>query len=154
MSACASGATTVATILQRAGVSPAGTRAQLGWREFLRAHADSIFACDLLTVGTLWLGCLYVLFLLELDSRRVQVAGCTANPDGRWTARQLAWVAARASDSGRFLIQDRASKLARGEYLRRLVLKRVGWLDWPCVSGRRPRPNGIDAPPSAREMRD
>jgi hypothetical protein len=27
-------------------------------------------------------------------------------------------------------------------------------LHWPCVSGRRPRPNGIDAPSNAREMRD
>ena len=30
----------------------------------------------------------------------------------------------------------------------------VGWLHWPCVSGSRPRPNGIDAPSNAREMRD
>ena len=87
-------ATTVAKILRQAGVSPAGTRAQLSWREFLRAHADSIIACDFFTVETLWLGRLYVLFFLELGSRRVHVAGCTANPDGRWTsqqARQLAW---------------------------------------------------------------
>jgi transposase len=39
-------ATTVAKILRRAGVSPAGGRAQLSWRDFLRAHADSIIACD------------------------------------------------------------------------------------------------------------
>jgi hypothetical protein len=37
---------------------------------------------------------------------------------------------------------------------RRVVLKRVRWVDWPCVPGRRPRPNGIDAPSNAREMRD
>src|SRR5437763_14145364 len=55
-------ATTVATILRQAGVSPAGARARLSWREFLRAHADSIIACDLFTVETLWLGRLYVLF--------------------------------------------------------------------------------------------
>jgi hypothetical protein len=87
-------ATTVAKILRRAGVSPAGVRAQLSWRDFVRAHADSIIACDFFTVETLWLGRLYVLFFLELNSRRVHVAGCTANPDGRWTAqqaRQFAW---------------------------------------------------------------
>jgi len=39
-------ATTVAKILRQAGVSPAGARAQLGWGEFLRAHAHSIIACD------------------------------------------------------------------------------------------------------------
>ena len=75
-------------------MSPAGARAQLSWREFLAAYAQSIIACDFFTVDTLWLGRLYVLFFLELDSRRVHFAGCTANPDGRWTtqqARQLAW---------------------------------------------------------------
>ena len=39
-------ATTVAKILRQAGVFPAGARVQLSWRKFLRAHADSIIACD------------------------------------------------------------------------------------------------------------
>jgi len=106
-------ATTVAKILRRAGVSPAGARAQLSWREFLRAHADSIIACDFFTVETLWLGRLYVLFFLELGSRRVHFAGCTANPDGRWTtqqARQLAWSLSERATPARFLIHDRDSK--------------------------------------------
>jgi putative transposase len=63
-------ATTVAKILRQAGVSPAGARAQVGWHEFLRAHAESIIACDFFSVETLWLGRLYVLFFLELGSRR------------------------------------------------------------------------------------
>jgi putative transposase len=67
-------ATTVAKILRQAGVSPAGARAQVSWREFLRAHADSTIACDFFTVETLWLGRLYVLFFLALDSRRVHIA--------------------------------------------------------------------------------
>jgi hypothetical protein len=62
-------ATTVAKILRQAGMSPAAARAQLSWREFLRAHADSIIACDFFTVDTLWLGRFYVLFFLELDPR-------------------------------------------------------------------------------------
>jgi hypothetical protein len=37
-------ATTVAKILRQAGVPPAGTRTQLNWREFVRAHAESIIA--------------------------------------------------------------------------------------------------------------
>jgi len=49
-------ATTVAKILRQADVSPAGARAQLSWRDFLRANADSIIACDFFTVETLWLG--------------------------------------------------------------------------------------------------
>jgi len=75
-------ATSVAKILRQAGVPPAPARAGLSWRTFLRAHAQSMIACDFFTVETLWLGRLYVLFFIELDTRRVYLAGCTANPDG------------------------------------------------------------------------
>jgi putative transposase len=109
-------ATTVAKILRQAGVSPAGARDQLGWREFLRAHAESTIACDFFAVDTLWLGRLYVLFFLELSSRRVHLAGCTANPDGRWIAqqaRQLVWSLPGRTTPARFLIHDRDSKFSR-----------------------------------------
>jgi transposase InsO family protein len=109
-------ATTVAKVLRHAGVSPAGARSQLSWREFLRAHAESISACDFFTVDTLWLGRLYVLFFLELSSRRVRFAGCTANPDGRWVAqqaRQLAWSLPERATPARFLIHDRDSLFGR-----------------------------------------
>ena len=109
-------ATTVAKILRQAGVSPAGARAQLGWREFLRAHAESIIACDFFTVDTFWLGRLYVLFFLELSTRRVHLGGCTANPDGRWTtqqARQFAWSFTGRATPARVLIHDRDSKFSR-----------------------------------------
>ena len=78
----------------------------------MRAHADSIIACDFFTVETLWLGRLYVLFFLELDSRRVHFAGCTASPDGRTAqqARQLAWSLSDRATPARFLIRDRDSK--------------------------------------------
>jgi putative transposase len=79
-------ATTVAKILRQADVPPAGARAGLCWSEFLRAQAQSMIACDFFTVETLWLGRLYVLFFIELGSRRVHLAGCTANPSGTWTA--------------------------------------------------------------------
>ena len=95
--------------------SPAGARAQLSWREFLRANAASIIACDFFTVDTLWLGRFYVLFFLELSSRRVHLAGCTANPDGRWIvqqARQLAWLLPERETPLRFLIHDRDSKFS------------------------------------------
>jgi putative transposase len=62
---------TVAKIRRRAGVPPAGARSQLSWSDFVRAHADSIIACDFFTVETLWLGHLYVFFFLELSNRRV-----------------------------------------------------------------------------------
>jgi len=58
------GASTVAKILRQAGAPPAGGRARLCWREFLRAQAQTMIACDFFTVETLWLGRLYVLFFI------------------------------------------------------------------------------------------
>ena len=108
-------ATTVAKILRQADVPPAGARAGPSWREFLRAQAQSMIACDFFTVETLWLGRLYVLFFIELGSRRVHLAGCTANPSGTWTAqqaRQLAWSLSERLTPLRFLVHDRDSKFS------------------------------------------
>jgi hypothetical protein len=66
--------------------------------------------------NTVWLERLYVLFFIELGSRRVHLAGCTANPSGSWVtqqARQLAWSSTERSTPLRFLVRDRDSKLTR-----------------------------------------
>jgi hypothetical protein len=52
--------------------------------EFLRAQAAGIVACDFFTVETIRLKTLYVLFFIHLSSRRVVLAGVTANPDSAW----------------------------------------------------------------------
>jgi putative transposase len=109
-------ATTVRKILREAGLPPAGERAGLSWHEFLRAHARSAIACDFFTVGTLWFGRLYVLFFIELGSRRVHLAGCSANPSGSWVAQQarnLSWSLAERSEPLRFLIHDRDNTFTR-----------------------------------------
>jgi putative transposase len=109
-------ASSVAKILREAGMPPAGARGRLCWSEFLRAHAQSMIACDFFTVETLWLGRLYVLFFIELGTRRVHLAGCTANPDGSWgaqQARQLAWSLSERAVPIRFLIHGRDSKFSR-----------------------------------------
>ena len=71
------------------------------------------FAVDFFTVETIWLQRLYVLFFIELGSRRVHVAGCTPNPSAPWVtqqARQLTWTLAERPESFRFLIRDRDQK--------------------------------------------
>lgn len=109
-------ATTVRKLLKDAGLGPAGERTGLSWRDFLRAQAHSMLAVDFFTVETVCLQRLYVLFFIELGSRRVHLAGCTANPSGAWVtqqARQVAWGFAARSTPVRFLIRDRDSKFTR-----------------------------------------
>src|SRR5205823_10190899 len=109
-------ATTVRKILRQAGLGPAGERAGLSWPAFLRAQAESMLAVDFFTVETISLQRLYVLFFIELASRRVHLAGCTANPTGAWVtqqARQFAWTLQEQPGRFRFLIRDRDSKFTR-----------------------------------------
>jgi hypothetical protein len=87
------------------------------WREFIRAHRQSLLAVDFFTVETIWLQRLYVLFFIELGSRRVQLAGCTPNPNAAWViqqARQLSWTVAERAEPMRFLIRDRDQKFPSG----------------------------------------
>jgi putative transposase len=75
-----------------------------------------MFEVDFFTVETLSLQRLYVLFFIELGSRRVHLAGCTANPTGAWVAqqaRQFAWTVQEQPSRFRFLIRDRDSKFTR-----------------------------------------
>jgi hypothetical protein len=74
--------------LRRHGLDPVPRRAPTTWRSFLRQQAAGILACDFFTVDTAWLRRLYALFLVELDTRRVHLAGVTANPSGAWVAQQ------------------------------------------------------------------
>jgi hypothetical protein len=64
-------ATTVKKILREEQLGPAGKRRGPSWREFLRAQAASVIAVDFFTVDTVWLQRLYVLFFIEIGSRRV-----------------------------------------------------------------------------------
>ena len=41
-----------------------------------RAHRQSFLAVDFFTVETIWLQRLYILFFIELGSRRDHLAGC------------------------------------------------------------------------------
>jgi putative transposase len=71
-----------------------------------------MLACDFFTVETISLRRFYVLFVIELESRRVHLAGCTTNPTGAWVAQQQARNLSFTSlfDRIRFLIHDRDSK--------------------------------------------
>jgi putative transposase len=75
-----------------------------------------MLAVDFFTVETISLQRLYVLFFIELGSRRVHLAGSTANPTGTWVtqqARQFAWTLQERRPPFRYLIRDRDSKFTR-----------------------------------------
>jgi hypothetical protein len=83
----------------------------------LRAQAKSVIAVDFFTVDTVWLQRVYVLFFIEVASRRVHLAGCTAHPDAEWVAqqaRQVAWTFAERAEPVRVLIRDRDPKFTGG----------------------------------------
>jgi putative transposase len=91
---------TVWSILKEAGIEPSPKRLEPSWAEFLRAQAESILESDFLTVDTLFLKRFYVLFFIELATRRVRVAGITTHPDGRWVTRQARNLLMQLDDEG------------------------------------------------------
>jgi putative transposase len=106
-------ASTVQALLRRHRVPPAPRRAGLSWSAFLRAHAAGLLACDFFTVETVRLQTLYVLFFLEVRTRRVVVAGCTAHPTASWVtqqARNLTWDLTAAGVHATLLVRDRDAK--------------------------------------------
>jgi transposase InsO family protein len=106
-------ATKIRTLLRAGGLGPAPRRGGPTWSEFLRAQAQGILAFDFFTVETLMLRTLYVLFAVELRSRRVHILGVTRNPDSAWVTQQARNLAIGERLAGfRFLIRDRDSKFS------------------------------------------
>jgi len=106
-------ASTIQALLRRHGVPPAPRRAGLSWSAFLQAHAAGLLACDFFTVETVRLQTLYVLFFLEVHTRRVFVAGCTAHPTAAWVtqqARNVCWDLTEAGVHPTVVVRDRDSK--------------------------------------------
>jgi putative transposase len=157
-------ATTIRTLLRTSRLGPAPRRTGPSWRQFLRAQAQGVVACDFFTVETAWLQTLYVLLFIELGNRRIHLSASTAHPDGAWVTQQARNLAMELDDrptAVRFLIRDRDTKFVgpfdevfRSEgakviqtpvrapnanaYAERVIeTVRAECLDWSLILGRR-----------------
>ena len=108
------GRNTIKRILKEHGLDPAPSRGrQLPWKTFLKAHFGVTAATDFFTVEELTLTGLVrylVLFVIDLETRRVQIAGIVPQPDGRWMkqiARNLTDSVDGFLKGKRYLIHDR-----------------------------------------------
>ena len=106
-------ASTVWSILQQSGIEPAPRRSSETWREFLRAQASGVVACDFFTIDTVLFRRLYALVFIELSTRQVYLAGITPNPTGEWATQQARNIIKTFVDRAepiRFLIHDHDTK--------------------------------------------
>ncbi len=108
---------TVGNVLKRNGIVPAPERKKhTTWKQFIRSHMDVLVATDFFTTEVWTLGGLvtfYVLFFIELSTRRVHIAGITPNPDEKWMlqiARNETMAYWGFLDGKKYLIHDRDSK--------------------------------------------
>jgi putative transposase len=110
---------TVGNVLRAHGVDPAPERTrQSTWKSFLAAHWDVLASVDFTTIG-IWtktgLATCYLLFVIEVASRRVDFAGCTTNPDESWML-QIARNLSDAEDGflcrKKYLLMDRDTKFS------------------------------------------
>ena len=108
------GRTAIADILKDAGLEPAPEREKMRtWKQFLRSHWDSLYACDFFSVETLGLfGPVrhMVFFVIEVRTRVVEIAGIRVDPDGAWMkqmARNLTDCFEGFLLNAKYLIHDR-----------------------------------------------
>jgi putative transposase len=110
------GRTTIKDVLRRHNIPPAPERGHTSWRTFLNHYRDQILACDFFTVETLFLKTIYVLFFIEIGTRRIHIAGYTDHPHSAWVtqqARNLTWNLQERELSIRYLIHDRDTKFCQ-----------------------------------------
>jgi putative transposase len=111
---------TVGNMLERHGIPPAPKRKKTTtWQEFIRTHMDVLVATDFFTTEVwTWCGLVtyYVLFLIRLSTREVQVAGLTPHPDQAWMAQMARHVTMAdwgILSAGEYLLHDRDGKFCQ-----------------------------------------
>jgi transposase InsO family protein len=117
---------TIANVSKRNGIEPSPERSKrTQWSTFLKAHWKVLAASDFLTVEV-WTGrglvTHYLLFVISLADRVVNIAGITTRPDDSWMlqiARNWTDSQVGALHAQRYLIIDRDTKYS--QQFRRLI---------------------------------
>ena len=103
---------TVKRILDRHGWLPRPTHTGLSWHDFLGHYGQFIWACDFFTVTTASLRTYYVLFFIEISTRRIVFWNLSQYPSGRWVTQQFRNLGVTHDLLPRYLIHDRDSKFS------------------------------------------
>jgi hypothetical protein len=82
-------ATSIRSALLAARIPPAPQRSGMSWKQFLRAHAESVIAADFFSVDTIFFKRLYILFFVHMSTRRILAARCTSEPNEAWVLNRL-----------------------------------------------------------------
>ena len=108
---------TVGNVLRRHGIAPAPKRSQTtAWKDFISSHMAVLAGMDFFTAEVLtWRGLAtyYVLFVIQLETRRVTLAGITRHPTEEWMeqiARNLTDAEGGALLGQRYVLHDRDTK--------------------------------------------
>lgn len=107
---------TIVNVLKENGFDIGPERCEGTWSEFLKRHADTLWACDFFSKKVMTaFGVVefFVLFFVHVGSRRVHIAGMSTNPDAAWSAQQARNVAmffGEQSHKPTYLLRDNDSK--------------------------------------------
>jgi hypothetical protein len=111
---------TVGKILRRHSIGPAPERSRAtSWKEFIRSHIQVLAVADFFTLEVLtWRGLVthYILFFIEIGTRRVCLGGITRHPDADWmeqVARNATMQETGYLNGCRYLLHDRDQKVGR-----------------------------------------
>ena len=105
---------TVARILKQHGLTPERRRGGgLSWLQFLRHYGQFIWASDFCTVTTATLRTYYLVFFLDIATRRICFWNVSTFPDEVWVSQQFRNLSVVSDDFPRYLIHDRDSKYTR-----------------------------------------